>query len=146
MRRPVIAALLAVLLLTVPVGAQILPMPSPEPEPLAPGERVLIDAELWMDREQGQSGCWTLPGGTLTITAGVVLKPTFPETANVSLRMHSMMGARGGDYLEMAVTDAPTTTRRVIAGGPYCWFVESSSWSLNEGVPRIALRMTLTQP
>lgn len=106
-------------------------------------ERILVDTELWMGQGAEQHLCFIVPPGEIAVTGSISRALILPTT--VTLRVYSLTGAmiaRDGDGVEMILSAEQQTVRTMLAGGPYCWAVETSSFAHNTGEPSIALRIT----
>jgi hypothetical protein len=137
MRRSLLAALIATMLLAWPARAQI------------PTERVLVDSTLWINPPSGASMCMLLEAGQLSVATRLV-KPAI-EGRPITLSVNGLMEDLD-TQISAGVVESETITTQLITGGRYCWTVDVDAPE-TEGMANaqrgaftvnVALKITLT--
>lgn len=106
-------------------------------------ETTLLDLELWM-RNESQHLCLVIPRGEVSVTTSVTQSLLVPSQVKVSLV--SLTGTMDGNFYEFPVTNEAITRQLPVAGGPYCWHVDASPNSFNDGLPRVAVKLIHIAP
>lgn len=154
MRRSVLAATTALLLLAWPAHAQLFPSnpspaaPSDQPPPSV--ERVLLDTTLYVNPPKTEGLCITTDPGVITVT---VKRTNVPVTLKPAAFQLSGLMADMDANINLPISDVEATaTTRVNGAWFYCWSVkvtapETEGMSNAERgayVQRIAVKITLT--
>lgn len=148
MRRSILAALTALLLLAWPAQAQLFPT-TPGAAPAPSTERVLVDTTLYVNPPKTEGLCMTLDPGQVTVTAKRIENAINPRAASFQL---SGLMADPDANIKLTVGDAEASaSTRVTGGWFYCWSVKvdapetegMSNAQRGAYVQKIAVRITL---
>lgn len=146
MRRSLLAAMTAAVLLAWPAHAQIIPVPVSQP---ASGERILIDATIWVNPPFQQGLCMNLEAGLVTVTVARLGTPARPRPTEFHL--YGFMADQDAN-LKLPVTHQEITGKtRVNGSDHYCWQFNvdapeaerASNAERGDYVQTVALKITL---
>jgi hypothetical protein len=152
MRSSMLAACVALLLLTWPVtAAQIGPFLPPDSPSGDSGERVIMDLVLWAVPGPADETCLQLPPGHLAMTLRLEAA-SLSQSVRYRFSPYWYRPADSPSEIDASVTSDPRTFEATLAGGRYCYAL------VNESVPSadadtddtgpqaqlVAVKMTLT--
>jgi hypothetical protein len=119
-RRSVMAALASLLLLAWPAHAQLFPT-NPGVPPAPDGDRVLVDAALYVTPPRAEGLCMTIPAGRVTVTTSRTQEATEPRPARFTL-LGFMIDPDVRVEIPIGQQEV-TTTAHVNGIDRYCWDV-----------------------
>ncbi len=122
MRRPILAALVAILMTSTPVLAQLFPAPAANPTTQQPAELVLVDATLYVNPPTNEGLCMGISPGQVTVTVKRVTEAVEqPRPARFGL--YGFM-VDPDTRIEIPISNQEvSTTTRVNGSNRYCWNV-----------------------
>ena len=116
MQRALLAVVVAVLMTSAPASAQLFPA-----QPAA-GERILLDATIWVNPAISQELCMAIGPGQVAVTTRRTSNATQQRPAEFQF---SGFRADQGASLKVAIEGQETSgTTRVTGGDHYCWRIQ----------------------
>jgi hypothetical protein len=123
MRSSMLAASMALLLLTWPAAAaQIAPSQPADTPPSGSSERVIMDLVLWALPGAVDETCMQLPPGHLAMTLRLE-NAGLPQSIRYRFSPYWYRPADSPSEIDASITDDPRTFEATLAGGRYCYAI-----------------------